>query len=102
MIIIVTHFRITAPRTSVHLLLLSQNCTLSVVQTISRPLSTSSARVQSADKSHEICNRQSGIEVDFLQILIFPLPILIPPTAPYSVITLSPTLYILDTKSVVK
>jgi hypothetical protein len=33
---------------------------------------------------------------------LFPLPIIIPPTAPHSIIILSSTLYSLDTDSVVK
>jgi hypothetical protein len=38
----------------------------------------------------------------FLRIFQFPLPILIPPTVPYSLITISTTLHSLDTDSVVK
>jgi hypothetical protein len=40
-----------------------------------------------------LCGRQSGTLARFLQALLFPLPIFIPPTAPHSPLTLSLTLY---------
>jgi hypothetical protein len=42
------------------------------------------ARVRSEVRSCWICGGQSGIEAGFLLVLRFPLPILIPPTAPHS------------------
>jgi hypothetical protein len=45
------------------------------------------------------CGRQSGTGTGFLRVLRFPLPILIPPTAPDSLIILSSSL---DTASLVK
>jgi hypothetical protein len=58
--------------------------------------------VKSQVRSCEICGGQKGTGVGFLRILRFPLPILIPPTAPHSLIILSSTLYSLDTESTVK
>jgi hypothetical protein len=40
-------------------------------------------------RSCGICRERSGTGADFLSILRFPLPILIPPTAPHSLINLS-------------
>jgi hypothetical protein len=40
------------------------------------------AQVQSQVKSSWICDGQSGTGTDLLQVLWFPLPILIPPAAP--------------------
>jgi hypothetical protein len=53
-------------------------------------------------RSCGICGGQNGTEAGFLQELLFALPIIIPPAAPYSLIILSPTLYSLDTEGVVK
>jgi hypothetical protein len=44
------------------------------------------ARVQSQVRPRGICGGQNGTEAGFLQILQFPLPILIPPNAPHSAI----------------
>jgi hypothetical protein len=44
---------------------------------------------------------QGGIWGGFLRVFLFPLPIFIPPAAPYSLIILSLSLYSLDTDSVV-
>jgi hypothetical protein len=41
-------------------------------------------RVQSQVRSCEICGGQSGTGTDSLQVLPFPLPVLIPSAAPYS------------------
>jgi hypothetical protein len=49
-----------------------------------------------------LCGRLSGTSAGFLQALWFPLPILIPPTAPHSLLDLSLTLYSLYTDSITK
>jgi hypothetical protein len=72
------------------------------VQSVSRRLFTAAVWVRSQVRSCEISGGQSGTEVGFLRVLRFPLPIIIPPTIPLSVIILSPTLYSLDTDRVVK
>jgi hypothetical protein len=56
----------------------------SVVQAVSRRLPTTAARVQAQVRSCGICGGQSGAGAGFLLLLRFPLPILIPPTAPQS------------------
>jgi hypothetical protein len=53
-------------------------------------------------KPRGICGGQSDIGAGFLQVLRFPLPVLIAPTAPYSLIILSSTLYNLSINSFVK
>jgi hypothetical protein len=64
------------------------NCVLSftkgraIAQAVSRWLPTAAARVRSQVRSCRICGGQSGTEASFLRVLRFPLPILIPPTAP--------------------
>jgi hypothetical protein len=55
-----------------------------VAQAGSRRLSTVAARVRARVRSCEICGGQSGIGAGFFRVLRFPLPILIPPTAPHS------------------
>jgi hypothetical protein len=72
------------------------------VQAVSSRLPTAAARVRSQVRSCECCGGQSGTMAVFLQVLPFLLPILIPPTAPYSLIFLSSTLCSLDTDSVFK
>jgi hypothetical protein len=49
-----------------------------IAQAVSRWLPTAAAWVRSQVRSCGICGGQSG----FLQVLLFPPPILIPPTAP--------------------
>jgi hypothetical protein len=51
---------------------------------VSRWLSTVAARARAQVKSCWICSGQSGTGADFLRVLRFFLPILIPPTAPHS------------------
>jgi hypothetical protein len=62
------------------------DCSLgrAIAQAISHWLSTAAARVRSQVKSRGICGGQSGAGASFLWVLRFPLPILIPPTAPCS------------------
>jgi hypothetical protein len=55
-----------------------------IAQVVSRRLPTAAARVQARVRSRGICGGQSGTRVGFLRVLRFPLPILIPPTAPHS------------------
>jgi hypothetical protein len=65
-------------------------------------LPTTVAQVRSQVRSCGICGGESGTGVGFLQVLQFPLPILIPPVAPHSLIVLSLTLYSPDTDSIIK
>jgi hypothetical protein len=53
-----------------------------IAQVVSRWLPTAAARVRSQVRSCGICGGQSGTGASFLQVLRFPLPVLIPPTAP--------------------
>jgi hypothetical protein len=55
-----------------------------MAQAVSRWLPTAVARVRSQVKSCGIRGGQSGTGARFLRVLRFPLPILIPPTAPHS------------------
>jgi hypothetical protein len=64
---------------------ISPNCETqgrALAQAISRWLPTAAARVRSQVRSCGICGGQSGTVAGFLQVLRFPLPILIPPTTP--------------------
>jgi hypothetical protein len=54
-----------------------------IAQAVSHRLPTAMARVRSQVRSCVIGGRQSGIGGGFLLVLRFPLPILIPPTAPH-------------------
>jgi hypothetical protein len=47
-------------------------------------LPTAAARVRAEVRSSGICGEESGTGAGLLQVLPFPLPILIPPTAPHS------------------
>lgn len=75
--------------------------TKNMINSILSRISTATSRVRSQVRSRGIDGGQNGSEVGFLWVR-FPLPILIPSTAPYSVTTLSSTLYSLDIDSIVK
>jgi hypothetical protein len=51
---------------------------------LSPRLPTAATWVRARVRSCGICGGQSGIGTGLLQVLRFPVPILIPPTAPYS------------------
>jgi hypothetical protein len=51
---------------------------------VSSRLPTAAARVQFQVRLCGICSGQSGTGAGFLRVLRFPLPILVPPNAPYS------------------
>jgi hypothetical protein len=55
-----------------------------IAQAVSRRLPTAAARVRARVSSCGICGGWSGTGAVFLLVLRFPLPILIPPTAPQS------------------
>jgi hypothetical protein len=55
-----------------------------IAQAVSRRLPTVAARVRAQIKSCGIRDGQSGTGAGFLQVLRFPLSILVPPTAPHS------------------
>jgi hypothetical protein len=55
-----------------------------MAQAVSHLLPTAAARVRAQVRSCGICGEQSGIGAGFLRVLRFPLPILIPQTAPHS------------------
>jgi hypothetical protein len=55
-----------------------------IAEAVGRRLPTSVARVRGWVKSRGICDGRSGTGSGFLRVLRFPLPILIPPTAPHS------------------
>jgi hypothetical protein len=55
-----------------------------IAQAVSRRLPIEAARVRAQVRSCGICGRQRGSGGGFLRALRFPLPILIPPNAPYS------------------
>jgi hypothetical protein len=55
-----------------------------LAQAVIRRLPTAATRVRAQVGSCAICDGQSGAGAGFLRVLRFPLPILIPPTAPHS------------------
>jgi hypothetical protein len=55
-----------------------------IAQEVSSRLPTEAAPVRAHVKSCGICSEQSDNAKGFLRVLWFPLPILIPPNAPYS------------------
>jgi hypothetical protein len=76
-----------------------------IAQAVSCRLPKASAHVRSQVRLYEICGGQNGALAGFLLVLQFPMPILIPPIASYSLISLSSrlqSLHILGTDSVVK
>jgi hypothetical protein len=55
-----------------------------IAQAVSSWLPTAAVQVRAQVGSCGICGEQSGAGAGFLRVLRFPLPILIPPTAPHS------------------
>jgi hypothetical protein len=55
-----------------------------IAQAVSRRFPIAAARIRAHVRSCGICGGQSGTGADFLLVLRFLLPILIPPTAPHS------------------
>jgi hypothetical protein len=55
-----------------------------IAKTVSRWLPTAATRVGSRVWSSGICGGQSGAGAGFLRVLLFPMPIFIPPIAPQS------------------
>jgi hypothetical protein len=53
-----------------------------ITQAVGRQLPTAAARVRTRVRSYVVCVGLSGTGAGFLQVLGFPLLILIPPTAP--------------------
>jgi hypothetical protein len=54
-----------------------------VAQAVSRWLPTAAVRVR-VRAAYGVCGEQSGTGADFLRVLRFPLPIIIPPISPSS------------------
>jgi hypothetical protein len=57
---------------------------LAIAQTISHRLPTVALCVRSQVMSCGICGGQSGTRAGFLQVLLFPLPVILPLTVPHS------------------
>jgi hypothetical protein len=55
-----------------------------IAQEVSRRLPTAAARVRAQVRSCGTCGGRIGAGAGFLRVLLFPLTILIPPTAPHS------------------
>jgi hypothetical protein len=55
-----------------------------IAQAVSRRFPTAAARVRAQVRSCGICSEKSGTGAILLRILRFPLPVLIPPSAPHS------------------
>jgi hypothetical protein len=55
-----------------------------IAQAVNRWLPNAEGRVRAQVRPCGTCGGQSGIGAGFLRVLLFPMPILIPPTAPYS------------------
>jgi hypothetical protein len=67
-----------------------------------RRLPTVAVWVRNQDKSCGVCGEQSRMGEGLVQVLRVYLSIIVPPMAPYALITASLTLYSLDTASVLK
>jgi hypothetical protein len=65
-----------------------QNTVRAIEHAVRYRLPTTSAWIRSLLKLYRVCGGRSRSKVGFLRVLRIPLPILIPPTAPYSVIIL--------------
>jgi hypothetical protein len=63
---------------------LGTNKARALAQAVSCRLFTAAARVPAQVRLFGICNGQSGTGAGFLRVFRFPLPILIPSTAPHS------------------
>jgi hypothetical protein len=63
--------------------LVSRRLGRAIAQAVSRWLATAAARVRSRVWSSGICGGQSSAGAGFIRVLPFPLPVLIPPTAPH-------------------
>jgi hypothetical protein len=55
-----------------------------IAQAVSPRLPTAAARIRAQAKSCGICGRQNNTGASFRRVLLFPLPIINPPTAPYA------------------
>jgi hypothetical protein len=55
-----------------------------VIQAVNRWLPTAAVRVRDRAEHLGVCSGQSGTGADFLRVLLFPLPIIIPPVSPLS------------------
>jgi hypothetical protein len=64
--------------------------------------STRALLVRSQLRPRDICGSRSGYGVGFLRVFELPLAIIIPQTAPHSLLLLSWTLQSLDTDSLVR
>jgi hypothetical protein len=59
-----------------------------VIKSTRPRLLTAEARLRSQVKSRGVCGGQSGARIGFVQLFRFPLPIIIPPTAPSTLYSL--------------
>jgi hypothetical protein len=72
------------PKGSATKMLIRSSSGRAIAQETRRRVPTASAWIRSQVKTCGIYRRQSGTGTGFLRILLFPLPILIPPNALYS------------------
>jgi hypothetical protein len=73
-----------------------------IAEAVSHWLLNAVAWIRSQVRSYRIYGGEYGTEVGFLCVFWFPLPVLIPPTSPHTVIKLSLMLYSLNMGSVAK